>query len=82
VALWRIGTPESKAQAYSLLQNSVHDYMAPENVDYLENIGIYKEVRELIFSTYLEAASQVNAADAVAALGVADWLRGAWCKRR
>jgi CHAT domain-containing protein len=76
VALWRIGTPESKAQAYSLLQNSVHDYMAPENVDYLENIGIYKEVRELIFSTYLEAASQVNAANAVAALGVADWMRG------
>ncbi len=76
VALWRIGTAESKAQAYPLLQASVRDYMVPENMDYLENIGIRKEVRELIFSTYLEAASQVNTADAVAALGVADWLRG------
>ncbi len=76
VALWRINTPESKTQAYPLLQNSVRDYMTSENVDYLENIGIRKEVRELIFSTYLEAASQLNMNDAVAALGVADWLRG------
>ena len=76
VALWRIGTPELKAQAYPLLQNSVRDYMASENLEYLENIGIRKEMRELIFSTYLEAASQVNINDAVAALGVADWLRG------
>jgi CHAT domain-containing protein len=76
VALWRIGTADAKAQAYPILQASVRDYMAPENVDFLENIGIRKEVRELIFSTYLEAASQVNAADALAALGVADWLRG------
>jgi CHAT domain-containing protein len=76
VALWRIGTPESKAQAYPILKASVRDYMAPENLDFLENIGIRKEVRELIFSTYLEAASQTSSADAVAALGIADWLRG------
>jgi CHAT domain-containing protein len=76
VALWRIGSPESRAQAYLLLKAAVRDYMAPENVDYLENIGIRKESRELIFETYLEAAAQTNPADALSALGVADWLRG------
>ncbi len=76
VALWRVGTPDSRAQAYPLLQAAVRNIMSPDNVDYLENVGIRKELREMIFSTYLEAASQVNSADAVAALGIADWLRG------
>jgi CHAT domain-containing protein len=76
VALWRVGTPESKAQAYPLLKAAVRDIMAPENVDYLENVGIRKELREMIFSTYIEAATQTNPADALAALGIADWLRG------
>jgi CHAT domain-containing protein len=76
VALWRVGTTESKAQAYPLLKAAVRDIMAPENVDYLENVGIRKELREMIFSTYIEAATQTNPADALAALGIADWLRG------
>lgn len=76
VALWRVGTAESKAQAYPLLQAAVLAIMSPENADYLENNGIRKELRELIFSTYIEAAAQTNPADALAALGIADWMRG------
>ncbi|MEN9587576.1 MAG: hypothetical protein RIT15_1151 [Pseudomonadota bacterium] len=76
VALWRVGSIGSKVQAYALLQAAVKDIMAPENVDYLENIGIRKELREMIFSTYIEAAAQTSPADALAALGIADWMRG------
>ena len=76
LALWRVGTSASKAQAYPLLQAAVRDIMAPENSDYLENVGIRKELREMIFSTYIEAAAQTSPADALAALGIADWLRG------
>jgi CHAT domain-containing protein len=76
VALWRVGTPESKAQGYPLLQAAVRDIMSPENVDYLENVGIRKELREMIFSTYIEAAAQTSPTDALAALGIADWMRG------
>ena len=75
VALWRIGTPESKKQAYPLLQNAVREIMAQDNADYV-NIGTRRELREMIFSTYIEAASRTNPADAMAALGIADWLRG------
>ena len=76
VALWRVGTAESKAQAYPLLQAAVQAIMSLENVDYLESNGIRKELREMIFSTYIEAAAQTSAADALAALGIADWMRG------
>ncbi|MEN9587622.1 MAG: hypothetical protein RIT15_1197 [Pseudomonadota bacterium] len=76
VALWRMGTDASKAQAYPLLQAAVQSMMASENVDYLENIGIRKELREMIFATYIEAAAQTSQADALAALGIADWMRG------
>jgi CHAT domain-containing protein len=76
VALWRVGSTASKVQAYPLLQAAVQNIMSPENADYLENIGIRKELREMIFSTYIEAAAQTNPADALSALGIADWLRG------
>jgi CHAT domain-containing protein len=76
VALWRVGTAESKVQAYELLQAAVQAIMSPENSDYLESSGIRKELREMIFSTYIEAAAQTSAADALVALGIADWMRG------
>jgi tetratricopeptide (TPR) repeat protein len=45
VALWRMGTAESKAQAYPLLQAAVQAIMSTENADYLESSGIRKELR-------------------------------------
>jgi hypothetical protein len=59
-----------------MLQAAVLAIMSPENADYLENSGIRKELREMIFSTYIEAAAQTSPADALAALGIADWMRG------
>lgn len=76
VGLWRLGTADSKAQAYPLLQAAVQAIMSTENADYLESSGIRKELREMILSTYIEAAAQTSPADALAALGIADWMRG------
>ena len=75
VALWRSGGIE-KTKALPLLKTSIRGYMAPANTDYLENIGYRKEVRELIFSTYLEALATTPGEDATQALGPADWVRG------
>lgn len=75
VALWRSGGLE-KARALPLLKTSVRGYMAPANADYLENIGYRKELRELVFATYLEALATTPGEDATQALGPADWVRG------
>ena len=75
-ALWRTGLPSEKAKALPLLKTSVRDYMSPANADYLENIGYRKELRELIFATYLEALAMTPGEDATQALGPADWVRG------
>ena len=75
-ALWRSGSAENKAAALPLLKSAVRDYMAPANADYLENIGIRKELREVIFAAYLEAIARTPGEDAVQAIGAADWVRG------
>jgi CHAT domain-containing protein len=75
VALWRVATPESKTQAIALLKESARDYTAVANADYLENIGIRKETRELIFATYIEALATTPGEDATQAIGAADWVR-------
>ena len=76
VALWRTGSAENKARALPLLKQSVAGYTAPRNADFLENTGFRKEVRELVFATYLEALSTTPGEDAGQALGPADWVRG------
>ena len=76
VALWRTALPENKAKAIPLLKQAVADYMAPANADYLENVDTRKEVRELIFATYLEALATTPGEDATQSLGPADWVRG------
>lgn len=76
VALWQSNMPDNKARAYALLKTAVRDYMAPANAGFGEFIGIRKEVRTLVFDTYLDAASRTSADDAIAALGPADWARG------
>ena len=76
VAMWRSNTVAAKAQALQLLKTSVRGYMAPTNADYLENIGYRKELRELVFATYLEALATTRGEDATQALGPADWVRG------
>ena len=75
VALWRIGTPDSRAQALPLLKTAVRDYMAPANAEYLENTGYRKERREEVFAAYLEALATTPGENAVDAIGPADWVR-------
>lgn len=74
-ALWRTGGGVNRQQALPLLKAAVHDYMAPANADYQENIGIRHEVRALVFAAYLEALATSPGEDAVQALGPADWVR-------
>ncbi|MEO6017512.1 MAG: hypothetical protein ABIP46_09665, partial [Polaromonas sp.] len=76
VALWRTATAANRAKALPLLKNAVRDFMAPANADFMENVGYRKEVRELIFATYLEALATTSGEDATQALGPADWVRG------
>jgi CHAT domain-containing protein len=75
VALWRLGTSESRAKALPLLKTAVRDYMAPTNADYLENTGYRKERREEVFAAYLEALATTPGETAVNAIGPADWVR-------
>ncbi|MBC7649341.1 MAG: CHAT domain-containing protein [Vitreoscilla sp.] len=75
VALWRMGTPDSRAQALPLLKTAVRDYMAPSNAEYLENTGYRKERREEVFAAYLEALATTPGENAVDAIGPADWVR-------
>ncbi|MES1978822.1 MAG: CHAT domain-containing protein [Pseudomonadota bacterium] len=76
VALWRAGTPEARARALPLLKLAVNGYTDPRNADFLENIGYRREVRELVFATYLDALSTSPGEDMAQALGPADWVRG------
>ena len=75
-ALWRTGLPENKAKARPLLKAAVRDYMAPANADFVENIGIRKELREIVFAAYLDAMTNTTGEDATQAIGAADWVRG------
>ncbi|WP_342618026.1 CHAT domain-containing protein [Rhodoferax sp. GW822-FHT02A01] len=75
VALWRTGTPQNKTQATALLQGAVRDYMLPDNLEY-ESLGVRKDVRDLVFSTYLDAMFQGPSAGAMDAMTPADWVRG------
>lgn len=75
-ALWRTGTPDGKARALPLLKAAVRDYMAPANADYADSVGIRREIREIIFSAYLDAATSTSLEESVRAIGPADWARG------
>lgn len=75
VALWRSGVPESRAHALPLLKAAVRSYMAPSNADFVENVGMRKELREWVFAAYLEAVSGTPGEDAMEAIGAADWIR-------
>jgi CHAT domain-containing protein len=74
-ALWRTQQPDNMAKALPLLKAAVRDYMAPANADYLENIGIRKELRDMVFAAYLEAVTSTPGEDATQAMGPADWVR-------
>ena len=75
VALWRAGDPQSRAQALPLLQSAVRDYMRPDNLE-MENFFVRKDVRQLIFATYLEATFASDGVDHMDAMAPADWVRG------
>ena len=74
-SLWRTQQPDNMAKAVPLLKAAVRDYMAPANADYLENIGIRKELRDMVFAAYLEAVTSTPGEDATQAMGPADWVR-------
>jgi len=75
LALWQSGAADNKRRALALLKEVVLDYMLPGNID-AETAGLGKDIRELIFSTYLEAVFATPGEDFVAALEPADWIRG------
>lgn len=75
VALWRTGDAQSQARALALLKQAVHDYMEPDNVE-LETAGLGKDIRDLIFATYLEALFATPGENPMEAMGPADWVRG------
>lgn len=74
-ALWRQGGAVSKQQALPLLKASVDDLVSPRNADYLDQVGIRPEVRQLIIGAYIEAVAQLDPKSVLQALGLADWLR-------
>lgn len=76
VAIWRSRQREHCGGCRALLQKSVRSYMAAENADYLENIGMRRFVRNLIFSAYIDVMAKSMGGEAIQTLGVADWLRG------
>ena len=75
VALWQYGNAADRAKALGLLKSAVRDYMLPDNID-MESVGMRKEVRDLIFATYLEAMFLTPGEAVMDAMGVADWVRG------
>jgi CHAT domain-containing protein len=75
-ALWRSNSPALRARALPLLKTAVRDFMAPGNADFLLTTGIRKEIQEIVFSAYLDAAASTSVQEAVDALGPADWARG------
>ncbi len=75
-ALWRSGQAANRSRALALLKAAVRDYMAPANADFQESIGVRKEIREIIFSAYLDAAAGTSVQEALEAMGPADWARG------
>ena len=75
-ALWRSGAAEARGKALPVLKTAVKDFMAPASADFQEGIGIRKEVREWVFSAYLDAAASSSVQDALDAMGPADWARG------
>lgn len=75
VALWRQGAQESKQKALQLLKSSVNALVSTRNLDYLDQVGIRPEIRQLIIGTYIEAAAELDSQSVLQALGLADWLR-------
>jgi len=75
VALWRQGTPETKATSLKLLQSAVNDLIHPRNADYLDQFGIRPDIRQMIIGTYIECISEMDPNRVLQALGLADWLR-------
>lgn len=75
VALWRQGAQESKQKALQLLKGSVNALVSTRNLDYLDQVGIRPEIRQLIIGTYIEAAAELDSQSVLQALGLADWLR-------
>lgn len=75
VALWRQSRAESKQKALPLLKASVDDLVSTHNADYLDQVGIRPEVRQLIIGTYIEAVAELEPESVLQALGLADWLR-------
>lgn len=75
VALWRQGGQEPKQKALQLLKSAVSALVSTRNSDYLDQVGIRPEIRQLIIGTYIEATAELDPQSVLEALGLADWLR-------
>ena len=78
VALWRLGGANQQAQAFELLRTAVSDYMRSDNLQN-QSTGVSKDIRDLLFSTYLSAAFErpdPTGKNAMEAMVSADWVRG------
>ena len=75
VALSRSGIASNQTKALGLIKQSVADYMLPANLDF-QSAGLGKDIRELIFATYLESIFATPAENAIHTMGPADWIRG------
>jgi len=73
-ALWIGGEQATRERAAELLKDAVLDMTSPRNADFLDDSGSRKAVRQLIFTTYLEAMAWRGGLQAMVAMGVADRL--------
>ncbi len=73
VALWRLAQAQDKARAVGLLKASVADHMLPDNIS-LASTGLRKDIRELIFNTYLEAIWATPGENPMDTMVPADWV--------
>lgn len=75
VTLWRMGSTDSKKKAVPLLSEAVRDYMLADNVE-AGTMGIHRDVRDLVFATYVEAIFRTPTENPLEAMAPADWIRG------
>lgn len=75
VALWRSSDAAQRDTALELLRGATINMLAPRNAATTNDQGLRPRIREMIFSTYVEAAAARGGLQALLALGVADSLR-------
>lgn len=73
-ALRRSADPARRDSGAELLRQAVVTMLSPRNTPYLEELGVRRQIRTVVFDAYLEASAERGAMQALAALGTADRL--------